>query len=114
MKAYTLMSAYVGMQTALPRGWRLEFTVGAKNLLGQEWFTRTDDLNGGLLAMRPRTFYLNLAVAHEFIRTRAAGAGAGARGGTRARGPAALDGDGSPQPDGSCSGPGAGCWEVWL
>lgn len=71
MKAYTLMSAYVGMQTALPRGWRLEFTVGAKNLLGQEWYTRSDDLNGGLLAMRPRTFYLNLAVAHEFIRTRA-------------------------------------------
>ncbi len=72
MKAYTLMSAYVGVATALPKGWRLEFTVGAKNLLGQEWFTRTDDLNGGLLAMRPRTFYLNFAVAHEFIRSRSA------------------------------------------
>jgi Fe(3+) dicitrate transport protein len=72
MKAYTLMSAYVGVATALPKGWRIEFTVGAKNLLGQEWFTRTDDLNGGLLAMRPRTFYLNFAVAHEFIRTKSA------------------------------------------
>ena len=72
MPAYTLMTAHVGMQTALPQDWRLEVTVGVKNLLGAEWFTRTDDLNGGRLAMRPRTFYLNLGIAHEFVRGRQA------------------------------------------
>ena len=66
------MTAFIGLQTPLPRGWRLEFTVGAKNLLNYVWFTRTDDLNGGILAMRPRTFYFNLGFAHEFIRGRAA------------------------------------------
>lgn len=71
MPAYTLMTAFIGLQTPLPRGWRLEFTVGAKNLLNTVWFTRTDDLNGGILAMRPRTFYFNLGFAHEFIRGRA-------------------------------------------
>ena len=72
MPAYTLMTAFVGFQAPLPQGWRLEFTVGAKNLLNYVWFTRTDDLNGGILAMRPRTFYFNLGIAHEFIRGRAA------------------------------------------
>lgn len=72
MPAYTLMGAFVGMQAALPRDWRIEFTVGAKNLLDRSWFSRSDDLNGGMLAMRPRTFYLNLGVAHEFIRGRKA------------------------------------------
>ena len=71
MPAYTLMTAFAGVQAPLPQGWRLEFTVGVKNLLNQVWFTRTDDLNGGILAMRPRTFYLNLGFAHEFIRGRA-------------------------------------------
>jgi Fe(3+) dicitrate transport protein len=71
MPAYTLMTAFAGLQAPLPQGWRLEFTVGVKNLLNQVWFTRTDDLNGGILAMRPRTFYLNLGFAHEFIRGRA-------------------------------------------
>jgi Fe(3+) dicitrate transport protein len=64
------MTAFAGLQAPLPQGWRLEFTVGVKNLLNQVWFTRTDDLNGGILAMRPRTFYLNLGFAHEFIRGR--------------------------------------------
>jgi len=72
MPAYTLVSAYVGFSTPLPQGWRLEATVGAKNLANHVWFTRTDDLNGGILAMRPRTFFFNLGVAHEFIRGRAA------------------------------------------
>lgn len=72
MPSYTLMSAFIGLQAPLPQGWRLEFTVGAKNLLNYVWFTRTDDLNGGILAMRPRTFYFNLGFAHEFIRGRAA------------------------------------------
>jgi Fe(3+) dicitrate transport protein len=72
MPAYTLMSAFAGVQTALPRDWRIDLTVGVKNLLNYEWFTRTDDLNGGILGMRPRTFYLNLAVAHEFIRSKSA------------------------------------------
>ena len=71
MPAYTLMTAFAGLQAPLPQGWRLEFTVGVKNLLNQVWFTRTDDLNGGILAMRPRTFYLNIGFAHEFIRGRA-------------------------------------------
>ena len=84
MKAYTLMSAFIGLQAPLPRGWGLEFTVGAKNLLNYVWFTRTDDLNGGILAMRPRTFYFNLGFAHEFIRGRGAEQ-------ARSRGPGRAD-----------------------
>jgi Fe(3+) dicitrate transport protein len=71
MPAYTLMSAWLGYRAALPGGWRLEATVGAKNLLNEEWFTRSDDINGGKLAMRPRTFYFNLGFSHEWIRGKA-------------------------------------------
>lgn len=68
MPPYTLMSAFATMRAALPLGWRIEVTAGVKNLLGQEWFTRSDDINGGMLAMRPRTFYVNLGLAHEWLR----------------------------------------------
>jgi hypothetical protein len=30
MPAYTLMSAFIGLQAPLPQGWRLEFTVGVE------------------------------------------------------------------------------------
>ncbi|WAS97730.1 TonB-dependent receptor family protein [Nannocystis punicea] len=71
MPAYTLMGAWLGYRTGLPSGWRLEATVGVKNLLNEVWFTRSDDINGGILAMRPRTFYFNLGFAHEWIRGKA-------------------------------------------
>lgn len=71
MPAYTLMSAYATMRAALPLGWRVEITAGVKNLLNEQWFTRSDDINGGILAMRPRTFYLNLGLAHEWIKGKA-------------------------------------------
>lgn len=71
MPAYTLMSAFAAMRASLPNGWRLEVTAGVKNLLNQEWFTRSDDINGGMLAMRPRTFYFGLGFAHEWIRGKA-------------------------------------------
>ncbi|WP_434416302.1 TonB-dependent receptor family protein [Nannocystis pusilla] len=71
MPAYTLMGAWLGYRAGLPAGWRLEATVGVKNLLNEQWFTRSDDINGGILAMRPRTFYFNLGFAHEWIRGKA-------------------------------------------
>lgn len=71
MPPYTLMNAFVGYRAGLPQGWRIEATVGVKNLLGAEWFTRSDDINGGRLAMRPRTFYFNLGFSHEWIRGKA-------------------------------------------
>ncbi|HEY8378387.1 MAG TPA: TonB-dependent receptor, partial [Nannocystis sp.] len=71
MPAYTLMSAFVGYRAALPQGWRMEVTIGAKNLLNEQWFTRSDDINGGIMPMRPRTFYFNLGFAHEWVRGKA-------------------------------------------
>lgn len=71
MPAYTLMSAFMSMRRALPAGWGLEVTVGVKNLLNAQWFTRSDDFNGGMLAMRPRTFYFGLGFSHEWIRGKA-------------------------------------------
>jgi Fe(3+) dicitrate transport protein len=71
MPAYTLMSAFSSFRRALPSGWALELTFGVKNLLGEEWFTRSDDINGGRLAMRPRTFYFGLGFSHEWIRGKA-------------------------------------------
>jgi Fe(3+) dicitrate transport protein len=71
MPAYTLMGAWLGYRASLPAGWRLEATVGVKNLLNEQWFTRSDDINGGILAMRPRTFYFNLGFSHEWIRGKA-------------------------------------------
>lgn len=71
MPAYTLMSAFASMRATLPQGWRIEVTAGVKNLLNEMWFTRSDDINGGILAMRPRTFYFGLGFAHEWIRGKA-------------------------------------------
>jgi len=65
--AYTLLGAYARVRAPLPDHWQLEVTFGVKNLLGEEWFMRTDDENRGILAMRPRTFYFNLGFAHDFM-----------------------------------------------
>ncbi|NVB43765.1 hypothetical protein G6O69_38565 [Pseudenhygromyxa sp. WMMC2535] len=55
----------------LPRGWRLEFTGGIKNIADVRYFSRTDDRNAGILVGRPRTFYLNMGFAHDFLPTNA-------------------------------------------
>ncbi len=65
--AYTLLGAYARVRAQLPDHWQVEATFGVKNLLNEEWFMRTDDENRGILAMRPRTFYLNLGFAHDFL-----------------------------------------------
>lgn len=65
--AYTLVGAFARLRAPLPDAWQIEITFGVKNLLNEEWFMRTDDENRGILAMRPRTFYLNLGFAHDFL-----------------------------------------------
>ncbi|MCB9701733.1 MAG: TonB-dependent receptor [Myxococcales bacterium] len=65
--AYTLVGAFARLRASLPSHWQVEVTFGVKNLLGEEWFMRTDDENRGILAMRPRTFYLNLGFSHDFL-----------------------------------------------
>jgi Fe(3+) dicitrate transport protein len=55
------------MIAPLPTGWRLEFTGGIKNVTDTRYFTRTDDRNRGILTGRPRTFFLNVGVAHDFL-----------------------------------------------
>ncbi|NVB43337.1 TonB-dependent receptor [Pseudenhygromyxa sp. WMMC2535] len=69
--AYTLVNLWTRMKTPLPRGWRLEFTGGIKNIADVRYFSRTDDRNAGILVGRPRTFYLNMGFAHDFLPTNA-------------------------------------------
>ncbi len=66
--AYTLVNVWARMQTPLPRGWTLEFTGGIKNVADVLYISRTDDRNAGILAGRPRTFYLSVGFTHEFAR----------------------------------------------
>lgn len=65
--AYTLVNLWTRMQTPLPNGWRLEFAGGIKNIGDVRWFSRTDDRNAGILLGRPRTFYLSVGFAHDFL-----------------------------------------------
>jgi Fe(3+) dicitrate transport protein len=65
--AYTLVNLWARMQTPLPNGWRLEFAGGIKNIGDVRFFTRTDDRNAGMLVGRPRTFYLSVGFAHDFL-----------------------------------------------
>ncbi|MCA9692504.1 MAG: TonB-dependent receptor [Nannocystaceae bacterium] len=70
--AYGRWDAHVGVRRAVgPRlATRLEFTLGVKNILNTEYFSRSDDTNGGIFAGRPRTFYVNLGISHSFARRR--------------------------------------------
>lgn len=65
--AYTTVNLWARMRTPLPRGWRLEFTGGIKNVGDVRYFSRTDDRNAGILVGRPRTFYANIGFAHDFL-----------------------------------------------
>lgn len=65
--SYATVNVWTRMQTPLPRGWRLEFTGGIKNVGDTRYFSRTDDRNAGILAGRPRTFYFNVGFAHDFL-----------------------------------------------
>lgn len=65
--AYALVNLWTRMQTPLPNGWRLEFAGGVKNIADVRYFTRTDDRNAGMLLGRPRTFYLSVGFAHDFL-----------------------------------------------
>jgi Fe(3+) dicitrate transport protein len=65
--AYSTLNVWARMIAPLPTGWRLEFTGGVKNITDTRYFTRTDDRNAGILVGRPRTFFLNVGFAHDFL-----------------------------------------------
>jgi Fe(3+) dicitrate transport protein len=65
--SYALLNLWARVVAPLPTGWRLEFTGGIKNVTDTRYFSRTDDRNAGILTGRPRTFYLNLGFAHDFL-----------------------------------------------
>ncbi|PRP96752.1 Fe(3) dicitrate transport protein FecA precursor [Enhygromyxa salina] len=65
--AYAVVNLWARVQAPLPRGWRLEFTGGIKNVGDTRYFSRTDDRNAGILVGRPRTFYFNVGFAHDFL-----------------------------------------------
>ncbi len=67
--AYGTVNLWARVHAPLPQGWRLEFTGGVKNVADTRYFSRTDDRNAGILAGRPRTFYLNVGFAHDFLPT---------------------------------------------
>lgn len=65
---YTLGNVFASWQAVLPMYWRLELTIGLKNVADRRWFERSDDINGGRMPQRPRTFYANLGLTHSFVR----------------------------------------------
>jgi Fe(3+) dicitrate transport protein len=65
--AYTLCNLWMRMKSPLPNGWAIEFGGGVKNIGDVRYFSRTDDRNSGLLVGRPRTYYINVGFAHEFM-----------------------------------------------
>ncbi|MBC8072588.1 MAG: TonB-dependent receptor [Deltaproteobacteria bacterium] len=65
--AYTLVDVYLKFQTLLPRAWTLNLSLGIKNVADTSWFYRTDDLNRGILAQRPRTFFVGLDIGYTFF-----------------------------------------------
>ncbi|HVH98437.1 MAG TPA: TonB-dependent receptor [Enhygromyxa sp.] len=65
--AYTLVNLWMRMKAPLPNGWAVEFGGGVKNVGDLRYFSRTDDRNAGILTGRPRTYYLNVGFAHEFL-----------------------------------------------
>jgi Fe(3+) dicitrate transport protein len=67
IQPYSTLNLWTRMIAPLPTGWRLEFTGGIKNVTDTRYFTRTDDRNRGILVGRPRTFFLNVGVAHDFL-----------------------------------------------
>ncbi len=69
---YARWDAYLGVRRAVGArlATRLEFTLGVKNILDAEYFFRSDDTNAGLYAGRPRTFYINFGISHEFAKRR--------------------------------------------
>ena len=69
---YARWDAYLGVRRAVGSrmSTRLEFTLGVKNILNTEYYFRSDDTNAGLYAGRPRTFYVNFGISHEFAKRR--------------------------------------------
>ncbi len=65
--AYTLVDVYLKFRTLLPRAWAVNLSLGVKNIANTSWFYRTDDLNRGILAQRPRTFFIGLDIAYTFF-----------------------------------------------
>jgi Fe(3+) dicitrate transport protein len=65
--AYWLLDVYVKFTTLFPKAWVVNLAFGVKNVANEPWFYRTDDLNRGILAQRPRTFYVALDIAYTFF-----------------------------------------------
>lgn len=68
--AYVLLDVYLKFTTLFPRAWVVNLAVGVKNVADARWFYRTDDLNRGILAQRPRTFYVALDIGYTFFGSR--------------------------------------------
>ncbi len=65
--AYWLLDVYVKFTTLFPKAWVVNLAFGVKNVANEPWFYRTDDINRGILAQRPRTFYVALDIAYTFF-----------------------------------------------
>lgn len=69
--AYALVDVYLKFTTMLPRAWVLNLSLGIKNVANTAWYYRTDDLNRGILAQRPRTFFVGLDIGYTFFEAHA-------------------------------------------
>lgn len=68
ISSYGLWDINLDFRTAFRGGWVLNLSLGLRNVLDTLWYYRTDDVNRGLLAQRPRTLYVKLDVSHYFLR----------------------------------------------
>lgn len=65
--SYWLLDVYLKFTTLFPKAWVVNLAFGVKNVANEPWFYRTDDINRGILAQRPRTFYVALDIAYTFF-----------------------------------------------
>lgn len=65
--AYATLNIWASTEATLPNHWQLEFTGGVKNVTDTRYISRTDDRNAGILVGRPRTYYINFGLAHDFM-----------------------------------------------
>lgn len=65
--SYALLNVYTRFRTVFPKAWIFNVTIGVKNATDTRWFYRTDDRNEGILAQRPRTYYVKFDLTHFFF-----------------------------------------------
>ncbi len=65
LPAHALVHAHLGLRRRLASGTTVTLVGGVRNVLDARWSSRSDDRNGGVLPMAPRTLYVQLTLRHR-------------------------------------------------